>query len=230
MTQRWETYIFILSLTISLSFGSSVYSQSAQKQTTIVEQTDSVPLINGIAVSADIAGIIQYAVSDYGQFEGAVRLNLRDTYFPILEIGIGKASHDDAVTQIQYSSSAPYARIGVDYNLMNDKHDIYRIYGGIRYATSYFKYDVSHPDLTDPYWRDNAPFKANGVKCNYHWAEIVGGVDAYIAGPLRMGWSVRYRKRLSHSDGPLGNVWYVPGFGKAGSSRLGITFNVSLSI
>ena len=169
-------------------------------------------------------------MSDYGQFEGAIRVNLLDSYFPIAEIGIGKASHDDAVTSICYNSTAPYFRIGVDYNLMNDKHDVYRIYGGIRYATTYFKYDLSHPGLKDPYWGDDAPYGAEGVKCNYHWVEIVGGVDAQIAGPLRMGWSVRYRKRLSHSDGALGNVWYVPGFGKAGSSRLGLTFNVSLSI
>lgn len=230
MTQRWKTYIFILSLAISLTWTTKIYAQAKQKQLSIVETTDSVPLLNGIAVSADIAGIIQYAVSDYGQFEGAVRVNLRDTYFPIMEIGLGKASHDDAVTLIHYTSTAPYFRLGVDYNLMSDKHDVYRLYGGIRYATTYFKYDISHPGLKDPYWDDEVPYGAEGVKCNYHWAEIVGGVDAQIVGPLRMGWSVRYRKRLSHSDGSLGNVWYVPGFGKAGSSRLGITFNVSLSI
>ena len=230
MTQRWKTYIYILSLAISLSCASAVYAQSEQKQMTFVESVDSVPLFNGVAVSADVAGMVQYAVSDYGQFEGAVRVNLRDTYFPIVEIGIGKANHDDAVTLIHYTSSAPYIRIGVDYNLMNNKHDLYRIYGGIRYATTYFKYDISHPELTDPYWGDTAPYEAKGVKCNYHWAEIVGGVDAHIVGPLRMGWSVRYRKSLSHSDGPLGNVLYVPGFGKTGSSRLGVTFNVSLSI
>ena len=230
MTQRWVTYIFILSLAISLTWAKTMSAQSKQRQLSLVEATDSVPLLNGIAVSADIAGMIQYAVSDYGQFEGAVRVNLRDTYFPIVEIGIGKASHDNAVTQIHYTSTAPYARIGVDYNLMNDKHDAYRIYGGIRYATSYFKYDIFHPGLKDPYWGDVAPYEAKDVKCNYHWAEIVGGVDAQIVGPLRMGWSVRYRKRFYHSDGALDNVWYVPGFGKAGSSRLGLTFNVSLSI
>lgn len=230
MTQRWVTYIFILSLAISLIRANPTYAQAEQRQLSLVEPTDSVPLFNGFAVSADIAGMIQYAVSDYGQFEGAVRVNLRDTYFPIVEIGIGKASHNDAVTQIQYTSTAPYARLGVDYNLMNDKHDLYRIYGGIRYAITYFKYDISHPELKDPYWGDKVPYGAEGVKCNYHWAEFVGGVDAYVFGPLRMGWTVRYRKRLSHSDGSLGNVWYVPGFGKAGSSRLGLTFNVSLSL
>lgn len=229
MTRRWITYSFILSLTISLLWSPSVNAQSKSTKQQTEEQTDSVPLFNGISVSADIAGMIQYAVSDYGQFEGALRVNLFDTYFPIVEIGLGKASHDDVVTRIKYNSTAPYFRLGVDYNLMTDKHDAYRVYGGIRYAFTYFKYDISRPSLKDPIWGDDAPYGAEGVSCNYHWAEVVGGVDALICGPLRMGWSIRYRKRLSHNEGDLGKVWYVPGFGKAGSSRLGMTFNVSIS-
>jgi len=51
-------------------------------------------------------------------------------------------------------------------------------------------------------------------------------VDAKIWGPVRLGWSARYKRRLLHDEGPLGNAWYVPGFGKTGGSRLGGTFNV----
>lgn len=36
------------------------------------------------------------------------------------------------------------------------------------------------------------------------------------------------RRRLAHDNGTLGNAWYVPGFGKQGSSKLAGTFNVTI--
>ena len=71
-------------------------------------------------------------------------------------------------------------------------------------------------------------FSAQGVKANCHWMEAVFGVDAKIWGPLRLGWSARWRRRLAHDNGELGNAWYVPGFGKQGSSKLAGTFNVTV--
>lgn len=193
-------------------------------------EPDTVPLWKGFAVSVDVVGPIQKAVSDYGQFEGALRINLKDKYFPIVEAGIGKASHDDDVTNITYHTSAPYFRVGIDFNLMKMKHDVNRIYGGVRYAFTYFDYDLWHPDVTDPVWGGETPYRADGVKCNYHWAELVAGVDSKIWGPLHLGWSVRYRRRIAHDDGIAGNVWYVPGFGKQGNTRLGGTFNIIIDI
>ena len=47
-------------------------------------------------------------LSDYGQYEGALRINLHDEWFPIAELGYGKASHvNDPVTHISYKTSAP---------------------------------------------------------------------------------------------------------------------------
>ena len=228
MIRRLEIFTFISSLAISLS---SPISSQAQEVIPIQEETsDSVAFFNGFSVSIDLAGIIQRAVSDYGQYEASVRLNLFDHYFPIFEVGVGSAKHDDVVTKISYKSTAPYFRIGLDYNFMKDKHDVYRIYGGARYAFSYFTYDMSHPGLDDPYWGGHVDYGAEGVKCNCHWAELSAGVDAKIWGPLHMGWSVRYRKRLFHNDGSLGNVWYVPGYGQSGSTRLGGTFNITIDI
>jgi hypothetical protein len=167
-------------------------------------------------------------LSDYGQYEGAVRVNLRDRYFPIVEVGLGKADHTNAMTNLRYSTSAPYGRIGIDFNLMKNKHDIYRLYGGVRYAYTSFKYDIEHPGVTDPYWGDVAEFSAKDVKAHYHWAEVLFGVEAKIWGPIHLGWSARYKRRISYKSGDIGKSWYVPGYGKNGGSRLGGTFNVIL--
>lgn len=193
-------------------------------------KNDSVPLFNGIAVSVDLVGPMQMVFGDYGQYEAALRINLKDRYFPIVELGIGKADHNDDATDITYKTSAPYAKIGVDFNLLKNKHDIYRLFAGARYAFTSFKYDLSHPGMTDPVWDGMAPYEGYGIKCSYQWLEIVIGVDAKMWGPVHLGWSVRYRSRLSHNDGTMGNTWYVPGFGKAGSSSLGGTFNIAIDI
>ena len=193
-------------------------------------KNDSVPFFNGFAVSVDLVGPVQMLISDYGQYEATLRINLKDRYFPVVEMGIGKADHTNDATDISYKTSAPYFKVGVDFNLLKNKHDIYRLFAGVRYAFTSFKYDLSHPGTTDPVWGDTAPYEANGVKCSYQWVEAVIGVDAKMWGPVHLGWSLRYRSRVSHNDGPLGNSWYVPGYGKTGGSNIGGTFNVTVDI
>ena len=229
MTQLAATFKYILSLAISLLLSLPTNAQSDKKIASAVEP-DTTAWLNGFAIGVDLAGLTQCAISDYGQIEAQLRVNLRDRYFPVLEAGLGKANHDDEVTLISYSSSAPYFRIGADYNLMKDKHDDYRIYGGVRYGFSYFKFDFSHPAIPDPVWGGEAEFCGKGVSSHYHWAELSGGVDAKIWGPIHLGWSVRYRKRIAYDNGDNGNVWYVPGYGKSGSTRIGYTFMISLDI
>ena len=191
---------------------------------------DTIPLFRGVAVSFDLVGVIQSGLGDYGQYEAAARLNLRDRYFPVVELGVGHADADDVDSGLRYKTSAPYGRVGVDFNVLRNKHDVNRVYVGGRYGYTSFKYDVDGTAVKDPVWGDDADYRIEGEKCNYHWLEGVVSVDAKIWGPLRLGWSVRYRKRLFYSDGEAGNCWYVPGYGKQGGTRLGGTFNVTIEI
>jgi hypothetical protein len=218
-----STYI---SRALAISMLLLPMSAMAQRPKLLVQTKDTIPMFRGLAVSADLVGPAQLLFGDYGQYEAALRVNLKDKYFPIIELGYGKANANDISTRLTYKTNAPYGRIGVDFNLMKNKHDIYRLYGGVRYAYTNFKYDVFSPGLTDPVWHDHVEYSAKDVSCNYHWLEFVFGVDAKIWGPVRLGWSARYKRRLLHDEGPLGNAWYVPGFGKTGGSRLGGTFNV----
>ena len=56
---------------------------------------DSIPLFRGVQVMVDLIGPIQRAVSAYGQYEAGVRVNLKDKYFPVVEVGYGEADHTD---------------------------------------------------------------------------------------------------------------------------------------
>ncbi|MGI6221988.1 MAG: DUF6048 family protein [Prevotella sp.] len=217
-----------ISLALLLLLPLSLSAQ--QRKQIVVQDSDSIATFRGVAVSVDLVGPIQLLVSSYGQLEAALRVNLKDRYFPIVEIGYGKADADDDVTRLQYKTSAPYGRIGMDFNLLRNKHDDYRLYAGFRYAYTSYKFDVDSPNLIDPVWGGDAPYSVHDIKANCGWAEAVFSIDAKIFGPIRMGWSVRYKHRLHHDDGTIGNTWYVPGYGKQGNSRLGGTFNITFEI
>ena len=229
MTLRRFISTSILRAAISIVVLSA--SASAQAQKFFSFQKDSIPVFRGFAVSFDLVGAGLMTFTDNGQYEGALRINLHDEWFPIVEAGLGKANHHDDVTFINYSTSAPYFKIGVDKNLLKDKHGPYRLYGGLRYAFTSYKVDISRIGLQDPYWGWLSDYSVKDAKCNYHWIEAVVGVDAKIAGPVHLGWSLRYKRRIAHSEeGEFGNTWYVPGFGIFGDTRLGGTFNVIIDI
>jgi len=194
-------------------------------------QKDSIPVFRGFAVSFDLVGVAMMHLSDYGHYEGALRINIHDEWFPIFELGYGKAEHEhDEVTGITYRTKAPYFRVGIDKNLLKDKHGPYRLYAGLRYGFTSYKVDLEHENFPDPVWQWDTGFGVMGEPCKYHWFEIVMGVDAKIYGPFHLGWSVRYKNSIKHDDGIIGRTWYIPGFGTDGGSPIGGTFNVIVDI
>lgn len=229
MTRLQSMSSYISALLISLPLLLAATSANAQK-IVIQSEPDTVPLFRGIAVGADLFGAIQRQVSDYGQYEANLRVNLRDKYFPVFELGIGDADHqDDAVTGISVKTRAPYGRIGCDFNVLRDKHGDYRAYVGFRYAYSSFDFKLSHPGVEDPIWGGVAEYGTDET-CNSHWLEGVFTVDAKVLGPLRLGWSVRYRRRIVAPDCSVGDVWYIPGFGRSKKTCIGGTFNIAFEI
>ncbi len=229
MTLRRFISTFILRATISTFVLSLSLPVQAQKFFSF--QKDSIPVFRGFALSFDLVGAGMMAFADCGQYEGALRINLHDEWFPIIEAGLGRANHDDDVTHVHYRTSAPYIRLGIDKNLLKDKHGANRLYGGFRYAFTSYKVDISRPNFPDPVWLWDTGFDVQSAPCNQHWLEAVVGVDAKIFGPLHLGWSLRYKRRIAHKEkGGFGNTWYVPGFGNFGDTRLGGTFNVIIDI
>ena len=127
MTLRPFISTSIRRLAISLALLMASTAASAQMKF-FTMQKDSVPLFRGFAVSFDLVGVGMLMFSDRGQYEAALRINLHDEWFPILEAGIGKANSDDEMTRIHYSTSAPYFKLGIDRNLLKDKHGPNRLY------------------------------------------------------------------------------------------------------
>ena len=232
MTQTLHISSSISRLAISLlMLFVSLGSTHAQVTKMFTLEKDSVPLFCGLSVSFDLVGPAMLLLSDHGEYEGALRVNLHDQWFPIFELGVGHANHEnDAITELTYKTTAPYFRLGMDWNILRKKHQPNRMYAGFRYAFTNYKVDIIRNDLPDPVWQTKSGFGVEGMACNMHWLEAVLGIDAKIFGPLHLGWTVRYKRRLFHNDGTLGATWYVPGFGTNDNDQLAANFNVIIDI
>ena len=229
MTPR--THISTLPSRIAISLLLLFAVTGASAQGFLKYQRDTIPLFRGFALSFDLVGAAQLMLSDHGQYEGALRLNLHDQYFPIVELGYGSANHkNDEATELSYKTHAPYWRVGIDFNVMKNKHTGNRVFVGARYAHTSYKVDISRLPFKDPVWKWPASFSIMDEQCSMSWGEALFGIDAKVFGPLHLGWSARYRFRLSHNDGRAGGTWYVPGYGKQDTSELGATFNVIVDI
>lgn len=205
---------------------------SAQKsKKTVVVDTVQVAFLNGIAVHTDLLGAYQMQFSDHGQYEVGMRINLKDRYFPAIEVGYGKADQEQEYnTELKFKTKAPYMRVGCDFNILNNKHDDYKAFAGFRYGLTAFDYDMTAAEsTTDDEGNTQVSYtQYNDLHCNYHWLEGVFGVDAKIWGPLHLGWDVRYRRRFIQKHADEGEPWYVPGYG--GKKAAGFTANFNLII
>lgn len=214
-------------LAVSLTLPNTIRAQKL----TQAEATDTLKVFKGVSIGVDLLGVGQRALSEYGQYEAFLRVNLLDKYFPIIEVGLGDANITDETTSLCYKASAPYGRVGCDFNLLRNKHDLYRLYAGARIAYSSFKYDVSSTTpIQDPVWGNSTAFGAKDIKASAFWGEVCGGIDVTIWRFVHLGWSLRYRMRLSQSYGTVGEPYYIPGFGRNGNNRIGAVFNLSFEL
>ena len=203
--------------------------QTTQNKPLTDEEWKAMPLYQGTMLGIDVAGLAGKALgNDVTSSEVIVTANLKNRFFTVAEIGYGTIDTTDEETSIHYKTSAPYFRVGVDYNVFYRKPYLPGYFTvGLRYGFSSFKYDVKAPDLTDPNWgHTSVPVSYEGVKSNAGWAELVVGMKTNVCKGFYMGFSVRYRSRLSLTKHENSEPYYIPGFGKGGKTNFGITYNL----
>ncbi len=211
----------------------------AQKK---VEEADTVKVsfINGFDIHFDVVGAVMMSASDHGQWEGGVRINILDKYFPAVELGYGEADEkEDYVEESWGKAKGTFFRIGCDFNILKNKHDIYKLFAGFRYGFSKFSYDMSvgetvttedDPDTDEDESSTTTVYTDYyDMDATYHWIEFVLGADAKIWGPLHLGWDIRYRRRLTQTFDDVGAPWYIPGFGNQKKAGFTALFYINLS-
>ena len=195
-----------------------------------VTETEDTRFYRGTSLGLEIAGMGSYFIgSDIFNTEIQAQSNLLNKYFPVIEIGMGKTDTTNDGTDIHYKTSAPYFRIGMDYNFLHAKPNLPgMLLGGLRLGFSSFKYDVEGPTMTDPNFGGitEVPFSYIGQKCNAKWVEAMVGLKVKIFKGFCMGWSARYKKKLSFSKNENTQPWYVPGYGKNSGSSFNLAYHL----
>lgn len=183
MYPRILKYISVAVISLLLPFASyAQQTDNKEPQETVEDLTKKeAPIFGGVALSGDLVGVIMKSLnSDYSQMEVAAHLNFKEKYFPVFELGYGESNCEGEETGNTYKTKAPYFRIGMDYNFTKKWYTGNRLYLGLRYAFTSFKYDISSPGFTDPVWGNEVPFVFNGLSANSHWGEIVFGIETRI--------------------------------------------------
>lgn len=210
-----------------LLIGMTCLGVVAQEQP---KKKEKAPLLSGVAVSADIVGFAMKAVgAKFANMEVGARINLLDKFFPVAELGIGDCHREGAESHNVFSATAPYMRFGMDYNF-NKKHNGNRLFGLFRYGLSSFKYDVQNDSFTDPVYGTTQSLTLNGQKATAQWLELGVGVETKLWSFVRLGWSIRYKSRLSLSCPEEGEPYFIPGFGKNDGNGWGGTVNVVFDV
>lgn len=188
---------------------------------------------NGMSLSVDAFGAVNYLISKNLSSEVALEFNIGNRLYPIAEVGYGLCNTTDETSGIHYKTQAPYYRVGFNYNFFTNKkkpNPKNYIYGVIRFGWCNFKYDVDTPPITDPVWGNSTELHLRDVNGACMWGEVGAGVKVKIAKFFHMGWSVRYKLRLSQKNGPNSRMWYIPGFGTNKSNGFSGTYNLIFDI
>ncbi len=211
---------------ISLSLIQPIRAQNSEG----TKKEAKTPLLYGIAVMVDLAGPVMKALdTKFNQLECGARVNFRDKYFPIAELGIGECTRDGESNSNHFSTQAPYFRVGMDYNF-NKKGNVNRFFAGLRYGFSSFNFDFENPDFQDPVYGGQQGLMLKDVEGKMHWTELCLGCETKLWNFVRLGWTFRFKMRLSQKGNDMGDPYYVPGFGKNGTTTWGGTCNLIFDV
>lgn len=229
-------YLLVLFLSLAVSIASAQVSIEPTIQdadSTMTVQTQSTTkhrtkrFFEGLSLGVDVVGVAMDRVTYKGEYQAALQANIKGIILPVIELGYGKANRKDDDTGVRYNAKSPFGRIGCDFNILRNKHDDYRLTVGVRYGLTSFDFDTSTPVEDES---GTTSYELVTEKMKFQWAELVFGVDAKVAGPLHMGWSLRLRKKVSASDCTKPAI-YAPGYGDATqNSRFMVLYVVSVEI
>lgn len=192
------------------------------------------PLLNGLMVGVNLFDPIANAFGQsYGGYDISLELNLYNRFFPIWEVGVGRAKNTPEEMNFTYiGNTALFNRIGMNYNFKYKSESPNFFYIGVRYGFSMFSYDIKDITLDAPYWGEQSNENILNQKSNAHWIEGLGGIRVKVYKDLYMGWSVRYKWMLSSKKNFNSEPWFIPGYGTSGtpfSITYSIYYNIPLS-
>ncbi|MCM1029257.1 MAG: DUF6048 family protein [Pseudoflavonifractor sp.] len=155
---------------------------------------------------------------DYGLGSAFVRLSVHNRFFPLVEVGLGKANITPDGSNFTFKSPiSPFFKIGAEYNVFYNNNPSYAFLVGLRYGFTPFKWSVDDVSVPGTYWDDPSTFTIPSQSYTAGFLEVSLGVKVKLIGPLSAGWQFKFRSIIHESNNPHGEPMYIPGFGKRGS-------------
>ncbi len=186
------------------------------------------PLLNGLQVSVNVMdGVANLFGQSYGNYEVAIEFDLYNRFFPIWEIGIGRADNTPEDLNFTYRTRPSlFNRIGLNYNFKYNSESKSFFYIGARYGFSFFSYDIDNITVDNPYWQEHETLSISNQKSWAHWGEFLGGVRVQVYKNFYMGWTARYHLLIDSKDNEYSAPWFIPGYGTQ-SMPFGFTYTLS---
>jgi hypothetical protein len=189
------------------------------------EEAKKIPLYQGVTIGIDLGKPVVGLFSPTKGIAVKADVNLKNSYFPTIEIG--HLSYDKtAESGLNCLSSGPYFKIGVNKALSykGDKAEN-MFFVGAHYGFSAFSYSLHDLVWHDTYWT-NTTTSINNQKAAGGWIELEAGVRVQVWGPLSLGWSGQYKSMLHLSEGSSSTPAYIPGYGEYLKPITGLTFHL----
>lgn len=185
------------------------------------------PLFQSVEVGVNVFDLAMRAFGEnYGLFDVWAQLNIHNRYMPFVAFGLGSCDETpDGQNYTYKSKTAPYFKLGFNYNIFYNNSPDYQFTLGARYGFSNFKFEVSDITIDEGYWGSPTMTSIPSQSSTVGYVELTAGVKVKIVGPLSMGWTISYHSILHESKPKMGKPMYIPGFGKRGG-----TFGAAFSI
>ena len=189
------------------------------------------PLWDDITIGINIWDpVMRLLGQEYGLFDAWAELSLYNRFKPVIEFGLGQASYTPEDGNYVYKSgTAPYFKIGMNYNILYKKIKDYQFFFGARYGFSSFSYELKDISIDNTYWGENYNTTMPSQDITASYGELVMGLKVKIYKQLSLGWTMKYHTIISEKESKHGKAWYIPGYGSRNSSFTG-GFNIMYTI
>ncbi len=169
-------------------------------------------LSNGLRIGFDLGRVANYYIQNHKNFslEGSADIGYQ-RWLGVVELGYGNVK-DGRTDVYSYNSNGAFARIGIERNLLKGGDDV--VFWGLRYGIGRVSYEYSFYNITDPVW-GNTSGSVPKIAAMQHWSELVGGIKAEVLKNIYLGFTLRFRVKLSGNYNTDMAPISVPGYGSA---------------
>jgi hypothetical protein len=181
------------------------------------------PLMHAVTIGVNVWDpLMRIFGQHYGLADASVELSLHNRIKPIFEFGLGTAKNTPADGNFTYySPTAPYFKLGVNYNFLYNSNPAYQFYAGLRYGFTSFKYDITDIESVPGYWDNPTSYNIPRQTSTIGYGEFLLGLKVQIYKNISMGWAFKYHFRLHESATSYGQPWYIPGYGSRAGAITG---------